>query len=226
MDLPSWIDDIEDVKSGLCVSNKDALSATLGDSITTPSASEWTDISFHCGAGSEEGDTFNYECVDCRSKHTSIEDLNSHLLTSAAHVVCPICVMEFSGQNNQVKEMSRKDHILKVSCVVLVKGHRGWLLFIYSTNKPDRPIRIRSTIPRLKPAKLPRETKKGSMIFVWSLRTLPTWPCPWVLSQFMVLNPNRIQTMKVSRLPLVPIAATRKPRCLHGRTRPVELSPQ
>lgn len=106
MDFSSWAEDI-----GEYVSEDESLSAILAKSVSTPSASDWTDTSIHDGAGSDEGDTFKYECKSCGRPCANVRDLCSHLINSEIHTICPICLMEFAGQGPEDK---RLDHIYEV----------------------------------------------------------------------------------------------------------------
>lgn len=93
------------------------LAATMAESISTPPASEWSDLSIYDGAGSDEGDTFKYECTECRVVCAGIEDLCSHLLKEdLVHVVCPVCFKEFYGECWEDREKEKQIHLEQVSC--------------------------------------------------------------------------------------------------------------
>lgn len=88
----------------------------MAESISTPPASEWSDLTICDGAGSDEGDTFKYRCNECHIVCAGMEDLCCHLLSeTATHVVCPVCFKEFHGKcwEERVKEKQR--HLDEVS---------------------------------------------------------------------------------------------------------------
>ncbi|RMJ20702.1 hypothetical protein PHISP_08428 [Aspergillus sp. HF37] len=69
------------------------------------------------GTGSDQGDTFRYECRECRVRCAGIDELCAHLLTTPWHVVCPICLQEFQGGmrvTTRGKDSKRREHIREV----------------------------------------------------------------------------------------------------------------
>ncbi|XHF99087.1 hypothetical protein AWENTII_002596 [Aspergillus wentii] len=95
------------------ISDEETLFDILAKPIATPPASDWSDLSIHDGAGSDEGDTFKYECTECRIVCANIAELCSHLLKeNSAHVVCPDCLKEFYGSREE-KEEKKKAHLIE-----------------------------------------------------------------------------------------------------------------
>lgn len=87
--------------------------------VTTPPASVWTDTPIRDGTGSDKGDTFSYECRECRMRCASIDELCIHLLSTPWHVVCPVCLREFQAGmrvTTRGKDHERRGHIREVCC--------------------------------------------------------------------------------------------------------------
>lgn len=88
----------------------------LEGSISTPSASEWSDLTMHDGAGTDEGDTFKYECTTCRITLPGLPGLMEHLREeNDNHVVCKACFREFDcGDLRQEREAGLVKHLESV----------------------------------------------------------------------------------------------------------------
>ncbi|KAL2013413.1 hypothetical protein VTN00DRAFT_938 [Thermoascus crustaceus] len=89
----------------------------IGGSVPTPPASLWSDVDINDGYGSGEGegDTFVYDCKQCSVKISDIEGLRQHLLDggrASVHVVCPLCLKEFVGDDMLERERELKRHVL------------------------------------------------------------------------------------------------------------------
>lgn len=114
MDLTSWIESTSqhaNLNHDTSPCPPSSLCAISTHMVQTPSASNWTDISIDDGAGSDEGDTFKYECRTCRFICASVEELCTHLVTGERHIVCPVCLREFEGENTVGRERERWRHI-------------------------------------------------------------------------------------------------------------------
>lgn len=97
----------------------------IDDSVLTPPASLWSDMDINDGYGSGEGegDTFVYDCEQCGIEIGDIEALCLHLLDGGrtigmgevAHVVCPLCLKEFVGEDTVEREREMGRHFSSVS---------------------------------------------------------------------------------------------------------------